>query len=403
MQNKINIGFLGNQIAPGGGSTSLLLTIKALDKSKFRIFVISSECVSKTSLEEFKKIAEVVEVNNNLSQIVSCAGHKTTLKEWLKAISTVKKQVQIIIDFINLHKIQILHINNSVFSHIYSDLRKNTSAKIVTHIREQVDLYRTNYFQNKIIHNIGRNSHRLITISDNESRAFKEYDPVMIPNPFDFSIVENIEPLDFKQKHGIDDNYKLVAMMGRFAKDKGHLIFLKAAEKVLKKEPSLKVKFVILGVNSPKPKLKRFIKKILFKIDYSDLVNNFIKRSILKDHLALVPYTSNIIPLVKSMDIMVRPSLTGDPWGRDIIESMACKKPVIASGSYDLFIKNEITGLLVEPGNINQLSDIIIKIIKDGKLQNTIAERAFLHVNELCNMPTYAKNLEKIYNQLLSA
>jgi glycosyltransferase involved in cell wall biosynthesis len=103
------------------------------------------------------------------------------------------------------------------------------------------------------------------------------------------------------------------------------------------------------------------------------------------------------------MDIMIRPSLTGDPWGRDIIESMACRKAVIASGSYDLLIKNGHTGFLVKPGNVEELADKIITLIKDDALRISMAKNAFEHVKDLCNMPAYGTKIDKLYSQLLSA
>ena len=61
---------------------------------------------------------------------------------------------------------------------------------------------------------------------------------------------------------------------------------------------------------------------------------------------------------------------------RNIMELMACGKPVIGTnirGIRDL-IKNDVTGYLVDVGNIQDTADKIEKLYKDRLLRNSLSK-----------------------------
>jgi glycosyltransferase involved in cell wall biosynthesis len=400
VKEKINIGFLGNQIAPGGGSTSLLLMLKSLDRSLFNVFVLTSDCASDKTRKEFEKHSQVVIVNRQLKQIVSCAGHKTGYFEWIRGIVTSKKQAKIVSDFVNNHNIKILHINNSVFTHLYKKIKQKAKVKIISHIREQVDLYDRKILESYIIKNIIKYSDEIITISDNEARPFLEKSPKVIPNPFDFNEINGLGFVDFRKEYKLQDDEILVAMMGRFAKDKGHLLFLQVANEILKGKDNPKCKFIIIGVNPPKTKLKLLIKRLLLRKDYRKEVEKYIQINKLENSVILVPHTSNILSLVKEMDVFVRPSLLGDPWGRDIIESMALSKPVVATGTAEFYVKDGKTGYLVNINEVGKFGEKMSTLINNKSKREVMGNEGFKVVHELCNTDIFRREIQKIYLRL---
>ena len=55
---------------------------------------------------------------------------------------------------------------------------------------------------------------------------------------------------------------------------------------------------------------------------------------------------------------------------------MAMAKPIIASDVNDLSIVLDECGLIVEPGNIEQLQRSILRLHDDDELRNSLGERA---------------------------
>lgn len=399
---KKNIGFLGNQIAPGGGSASLLLMIKSLPKDKYNIFVLSSNCANNLVKKEFIEYSQEVRVNGNIKQFVSCAGHPPSYYEYFKANLSKKKQISIIVDFIQKNKIDILHINNSVFSHLYKKLKELTNVIIITHLREQVHLFGKQYLESKIIDSIEKYSDRIIAISDKEAMPFKMVNKIdIIANPCDFRSLNGIVDSSFRKVNKVNKDALLIGMMGRFAEDKGHLLFLKAAKYFYEYcKDDREVKFALVGINPPKPKWKLFLKKLLFKKDYRTEVLNYIEENKLTDSVIIHPYVKNVYPIIKEIDVYVRPSLFSDPWGRDIIEAMALKKCVIATGDYEFFIKNNYSGYLVSEISSKALGNKMLEVTSNKDKIKEMGEIAFAEIKSKTDLNNYGSKIDHIYSKL---
>lgn len=86
-----------------------------------------------------------------------------------------------------------------------------------------------------------------------------------------------------------------------------------------------------------------------------------------------------------------------------LFEYMAAGKAIVASdlGQISEVIKNNQTGILVEPENINQLSDAIIKLLKDDCLRSTIGMNAQNEAIIKYSWERYIQELIKIYDPLI--
>jgi len=79
-----------------------------------------------------------------------------------------------------------------------------------------------------------------------------------------------------------------------------------------------------------------------------------------------------------------------EPFGIVFIEAMTWKLPVVATniGAVPDFISDGENGYLVEPGNINQLADRLITLIRDPNKCRTFGEKSF---DIICNRYTWDK------------
>jgi len=394
MSQPLNIAFIGNQIAFGGGATSFYLLVKSLKDKPINKFVFASEIRSLEMKQNFKKYCEVVE-QINISEVKSSQTSKTSNYRYLKAKKKIKEEVGRITLLIEKYNIDVIHFNNSVFSHLYEEILKKSDVKIVTHVREMI-LSNKGKVPDLIVDNIAKFSWKIITISDNEMKPFSNSDHVIpIANPFDFSKIAH-PFLNLRGEWSVKDDAIIIGMIGRFAKSKGHMLFLEAAKLLIDENKGISIKFVIAGVAKRKPLWKRILKRLLFRTDFGDIVLSFMRKNDLYKHVILIPYTKSIFNVINTFDIVVRPSLFGDPWGRDIIESMAFGKPIIATGTSEFYVENKVNGFLIQPSPA-ALAERIKYCINDPKVLDSMRELNKIKINKMCSIKEYGDNVFNFY------
>jgi len=115
-----------------------------------------------------------------------------------------------------------------------------------------------------------------------------------------------------------------------------------------------------------------------------------------------VPY-AEIPSLYAQADIVVFPSIWPEPFGRIAIEAMAAGKPVIGSAVGG--IKETITrgtGILVNPGDAEQLREAIIVLMHNQRLRKEMGKKGREVVADLYAEEKVAKKLIALYGQKIS-
>lgn len=131
--------------------------------------------------------------------------------------------------------------------------------------------------------------------------------------------------------------------------EKGHSTILKALVEVKKAIPN--VRYLIAGEGQDKPLLEAEIATL-------GLGENVLLTGILK----------KIAPLLKKSDLAVLPSLV-EPLGMFQIESQYLEVPTIASkvGGIPETMLDQQTGLLIEPGNVQQWANAIVWMLSNSE------------------------------------
>ena len=137
--------------------------------------------------------------------------------------------------------------------------------------------------------------------------------------------------------------------------EKGHNIILKALVQVKKAFPN--VRYLIAGDGQDKPLLEAEIVAL-------GLSENVLLAGILK----------NIAPLLRKSNLAVLPSLV-EPLGMFQIEAQYLEVPTIASrvGGIPETMLHEQSGLMVEPGNVEQWVDAIIWMLSNSESAKQMA------------------------------
>jgi len=111
-----------------------------------------------------------------------------------------------------------------------------------------------------------------------------------------------------------------------------------------------------------------------------------------------VPHT-RIVRCYQKCDIFCFPTL-GEPFGKVVLEAMACGKPVIASnvGGPAEIIENERTGFLIPPAQPLILAKAILGLIADKQKMKKIGVNARTAVAQRYSWQSIAENYQKLYS-----
>ena len=390
----MNVLFLNHCLSYGGATKSLILMEMSLNKD-IQIFtaIKKQKKIIPEIRNEFKFTKEFVEFEIPL--IYSHSDGTIQNKDFEKNINFFPNSL---INYINNKKIDILHINSTLFPHILKPIKENTNCKIVVHIREMLPDGRRNKVDNFMINNFIQFADAIIAITDNEIRHFDYCEKIhIIPNPHNFSETDKYNTI------ANDLNSKLIiGMCSAFLEIKGHIDFLKTAKiinEVYNNSKTL-IEFRIIGYPIYVNSLKEIIKKIIH-FGYKSQFDRIVK--LLKlNNIIIIPYTLDTYKDMSKFDIFVRPDLTGNPWGRDIIEAMAMRKPIVATGTSEFFVKNGETGFLVPVNDPYKMAEKIILLINNTELRIKMGTKSYEIIKNKCDLNLYSEKILNIYKKILT-
>ncbi len=194
----------------------------------------------------------------------------------------------------------------------------------------------------------------------------------------------NIDSSDIIEKYG--DGNKIVLTVSRLVKRKGHDMVIKALPDVLKKVPD--VRYLIVGTGAEESNLKRMTEDLG-----------------LREHVVFTGFVpeSDLPKYYNACDvfIMANREINGDIEGFGIVflEANACCKPVIggkSGGTMDA-IENGKTGFLVNPLNVEEISNALITLLTDSDLSERLGKTGRIRVKERFSYFTIAKEINKIF------
>jgi glycosyltransferase involved in cell wall biosynthesis len=92
-----------------------------------------------------------------------------------------------------------------------------------------------------------------------------------------------------------------------------------------------------------------------------------------------------------------------ESFGVSVIEAMACKVPVIVSNTGGLkeVVNNGVTGICVEPGNVEQTTQALEKIMKDRNFADSLKEKGYQSVKERFSWNDNLSDQIKVYESLI--
>ncbi|MCT3029852.1 glycosyltransferase family 4 protein [Pediococcus parvulus] len=219
-----------------------------------------------------------------------------------------------------------------------------------------------------------------------KSGYFTKNQPQVIYNGVDsdrFKPSNNSEYL--YNEWNIPKNAKIIGMMGRVNSWKGQHDFLKAAELVMRDDPSVYTVMVgsaFVGEEWREEQLRE-------KIDNSPY----------KNRIVFVGYRTDSEAIYKLLDVFVLPSTRPDPLPTVVLEAMATGKPIVGyrHGGVCEMVKDGYNGLLADVGLPEDLANKVQSILNDNELRTVMGKRSRSRLLENFSLEAYVNNYSKQY------
>lgn len=201
---------------------------------------------------------------------------------------------------------------------------------------------------------------RLVTVSSGalenyrpffEAKILKESDVRVIHSCIDVERFSGpLHPEKVRAELGLGERDPLVGLVGRIARDKGHLVLLDAVPEILAEFPN--ALFIFVGRGGPMERI----------------VRDVIKSRGLEKSVRLVGFRENIQDITAALDLSVLPALGTDSSPAVLKEALFLGKPVVASRMGGIpEIVTEEAGILVSPGDSKSLARAIISVLEQSR------------------------------------
>ncbi|AVX30364.1 N-acetyl-alpha-D-glucosaminyl L-malate synthase BshA [Carboxydocella thermautotrophica] len=244
----------------------------------------------------------------------------------------------------------------------------------------------------KIIHYLGFKKQNLIPVSisnlicDKLKKFYQvEYSPVIYngvdTENFNMRLNDSTK-IDFKKYFGIPIDKKIILHIGRFARQKNHILLVNAYMMI--KEKLNDTILVLVGDGPERAKIESYVKD-------KDLQKNVF----------FLGEISNVNSLYQIADVFV---LSSDWEGFPLVllEAMSAGLPIVSTnvGGISEIIEDKVTGFLVEPRDTYGLASKIIEILKNQQLAYKIKNNLEKRAKEFDIRKT-VENYEKLYLEML--
>jgi glycosyltransferase involved in cell wall biosynthesis len=207
----------------------------------------------------------------------------------------------------------------------------------------------------------------------------------MISNGIDIKKFKSNTTSALKSELHISDDTLLLTTVSSLTPEKGHRYLLEA---LAGSKPSFSGTHTLIVGDGPERKS----------------LERQVARQGLTKLVTLVGRRSDIDNIHAATDIYILPSLNeGLPMS--LLEAMASGKPCIATdvGDVSKCIKNNLTGILVEPGAPSAIQDAIQTLIADPILRKTLGEAASTLISSSFSTDVMTGNYCDLYGNLLDA
>lgn len=254
-----------------------------------------------------------------------------------------------------------------------------------------------NKIYNLVLKNVLGNAKKIISISNFTKNVLKKFVPgsnitVVYPG-VDTQIFKPLVPKQELIGGYSLRNKKIILTVGRIVERKGMDTVIRALPMVISKIPN--VVYIILGEGPYKANLFSLMESL-------NLKNHVI-------FLGEIPYTqtADYYNLCDAFVMVSREAAKGkdvEGLGLVYLEANACGKPTVGGncGGIPEAIINNVTGLLVDPNNIEEVGQAIINLLGDREYAKRLGENGLKRIEQHFHWHKSAEKLELIFEEIVN-
>jgi len=198
---------------------------------------------------------------------------------------------------------------------------------------------------------------------------------------------DGVDGSRIRKELGVADDERLVVCIAAVDRRKGLEYLARAVWMV--KHFGISLKCVVAGKLDDK--------------SYYQVVLEEVNRLGLEDDFIFLGHRDDIPEIIAASDVSISASVEGEGLTGALRESLAMKKPVIAtavSGNPELIIDGE-TGWLVRPGDPKDLARALIEALNDQGEATRRALRGYEIVREMCSLEKRYEKVTALYMELI--
>ncbi|MCJ7593761.1 MAG: glycosyltransferase family 4 protein, partial [Desulfobacterales bacterium] len=185
----------------------------------------------------------------------------------------------------------------------------------------------------------------------------------------------------------IEPGWKVILVVARLSKWKRHDLVISAFERVAESAPELHL--ICIGAKDPLDE------------DWWVELQGRTRRSAFSNRIHWVGHVADVRPWYRAASMLVLPS-QNEPFGRVLVEAMACGVPVIATqgGGVPEIVRHGKDGLLVGLGQADEMAKAILRVLRDDVLRADLTESARTRA-KLFSLEAHIARMEQIFEETL--
>jgi len=386
---RIKLLFFNHQAEMGGAEFSLFETLKNIDKDNFDVSVIlGCEGPFRKNLEEEGLKVKVLNLPKNILSLKRSTDKNNSIKSFTKAIFDLFVSKKLIKEGLNKEKPDLLIFNTVKSACLGSSVANKLGIKTAWIVRDMLtkDFFKRFYLN--VIRFLTRKVSKVICISNCVKEAYSSLDYLSNKDISVLYVGILYDGLTLPKLKKVSNLNPVISLIGRLEPWKGQDVFIKAAAILLRKNP--KISFLIVG--SP----------LFERGDYENKCKELVKSLDIEKNVSFLGFRKDVSEIISSSDLVIHSSIKPEPFGRVIVEAMACGTPVIATniGGPKEIITNNKNGVLIEPNNPKLLAETILNLLKDKKKMKELGKNAIKRARDF-DSKINAEVFEKIVKQTL--
>jgi glycosyltransferase involved in cell wall biosynthesis len=213
---------------------------------------------------------------------------------------------------------------------------------------------------------------------------------VVIPNGVELDrFTQRTDAERVRRELGIPAEAPIVMVVSRLTRQKGLEQFLEAAQRLMPRFPD--ARFVIVGYANPAEQ------------DYENGLKALADQLGLTGRVVFTGLRQDVPSLLAAATVSVMPSLN-EALSNVLLESMAAGAPTVATrvGGTPEAILDEVTGLLVEPGDSEALAEAIARMLHEPVLARRLGMAARKAIEDRYSIERMVRATESLYLDLLA-